>query len=87
MGLDLRDGSPKLLDLRFADDILLFCNSGHEASWLLDIVVRYCSHVGWLLKLIRRTFQKHNHHRNYLHQMGLHTNGWNVNSANTQNDV
>ena len=35
-GIDLRDGLPNLMELRFADDILLFANSGPEAAQLLD---------------------------------------------------
>ena len=30
-GIDLRDGLPNLMELRFADDILLFANCGPEA--------------------------------------------------------
>ena len=55
ISLDLRDGSPNPLDLRFADDILLLCNSGDEASWLLDHLVRCCSHVGLLLNMDKTT--------------------------------
>ena len=35
-GIDLGDGLPNLMELRFADDILLFANSGPEAAQLLD---------------------------------------------------
>ena len=51
IGLVPPDGSPNLLDLRFADDMLSFSNSGHEASWWLDNLVRCCSHVGLLLNM------------------------------------
>ena len=35
-GFDLGDGLPPLLDLRFADDILIFARSPHEIMTLLD---------------------------------------------------
>ena len=38
-GFDLGDGLPPLLDLRFADDILIFANSPHEIITLLDKLV------------------------------------------------
>ena len=49
----------------------MFCNFGHDASWLRDKLVRCCSHIGWLLNIERRKLltQKHNHHRNSSHQM------------------
>ena len=34
-GLDLRYGGPPLLDLRFADDLLLFAGSGGQLSYML----------------------------------------------------
>ena len=33
-GIDLQDGLPKLLDLRFADDILLFARTGSCGAFL-----------------------------------------------------
>ena len=38
-GFDLGDGLPPLLDLRFADDILIFARSSHEIMTLLDKLV------------------------------------------------
>ena len=35
-GIDLQDGLPKLLDLRFADNILLLARTAHEALFLLE---------------------------------------------------
>ena len=35
-GIDLRDGLPNLMELRFADDTLLFAKSGPEAAQLLE---------------------------------------------------
>ena len=35
-GFDLGDGLPPFLDLRFADDILIFARSSHEIMTLLD---------------------------------------------------
>ena len=36
-GIVLHDSMPKLVDLRFADDILLFASSAHEPTVLLDL--------------------------------------------------
>ena len=36
LGFDLSDGMPHLIDLRFADDILLFARSAMEVRKLLD---------------------------------------------------
>ena len=46
-----RDRPPNVLDLRLANDILLLCESEHVAIWLLDNLVRCCSHVGVLLNM------------------------------------
>ena len=46
LGLDFGDGLPPLLDLRFADDLLLFANSANDAAQMLDELVRCCSAVG-----------------------------------------
>ena len=35
-GIDLEDGGSKLLDLRFADDVLLFARSKFEAIFMLE---------------------------------------------------
>ena len=35
-GIDLMDGGPHLIDLRFADDILFFARSRHELGQLMD---------------------------------------------------
>ena len=39
-GIDLHDGMPKLLDLKFADDILFLASSAHEATALLDLLMQ-----------------------------------------------
>ena len=48
-GLDFQDGLPRLLDLRFADDILIFGQAADEATRLLNEMVRCCSQAGLLL--------------------------------------
>ena len=49
LGFDLSDGMPHLIDLRFANDILLFARSALEAGRLLDSLVAELSEVGLLL--------------------------------------
>ena len=46
-GFDLGDGQPALLDLRFADDILLFGKSYAETVSLLHDLATVLSQVGW----------------------------------------
>ena len=48
-GIDLRDGLCHLLDLRFADDILVFSSSGEEIGILLDSLVSELAKVGLVL--------------------------------------
>ena len=48
-GIDLRDGLCHLLDLRFADDILVFSSSGEEIGMLLDSLVSELAKVGLVL--------------------------------------
>ena len=48
-GFDLGDGQPALLDLRFADDILLFAKSHAETVLLLHDLVTALSQVGLIL--------------------------------------
>ena len=48
-GIDLQDDLPKLLDLRFADDILLFARTAHEALFLLENLMQEFEEVGLLL--------------------------------------
>ena len=48
-GFDLGDGQPALLDLRFADDILLFAKSYAEAVSLLHDLATVLSQVGLTL--------------------------------------
>ena len=45
-GLDFGDGGIPLLDLRFADDILLFATSSNEAARMLDALVACLKEVG-----------------------------------------
>ena len=46
LGLDLRDGGRSLLDLRFADDILIFGTDYHVIGVLLDKLVENLAAVG-----------------------------------------
>ena len=48
-GIDLKDGLKNLLDVRFADDILLFCRSQREAGHVLDNLVHHLARVGLIL--------------------------------------
>ena len=48
-GFDLEDGGLSLIDLRFADDILLFARNADESAWLLDSLVEELSKVGLVL--------------------------------------
>ena len=50
-GLDLGDGGPTLLDLRFADDILIFATTYIDAGLLLDELVACLSQVGLVLNI------------------------------------
>ena len=50
-GFDLGDGQPALLDLRFADDILLFAKSYAETVSLLHDLVSVLSQVGLILNV------------------------------------
>ena len=45
-GLDFSDGGIPLLDLRFADDILLFARPSDEAAWMVDAFVACVKEVG-----------------------------------------
>ena len=45
-GFDLGDGLPPLLDLRFADDILIFARPPHEIMTLLDKLVQVLGGAG-----------------------------------------
>ena len=49
LGLDLGDGGPTFLDLRFADDILIFATTYIDAGLLLDERVVCLSQVGLVL--------------------------------------
>ena len=48
-GVDLGDAMPRLLDLRFADDILIFANTKEEVQNLLDSEVRHLATAGLVL--------------------------------------
>ena len=48
-GVDLGDAMPRLLDLRFADDILIFANTKEEVQNLLDSLVRHLATAGLVL--------------------------------------
>ena len=44
-GIDLMDGGPNLLDLRFADDILIFARSRHELGQLIFFFSAHCRFI------------------------------------------
>jgi len=48
-GIDLMDGGPDLLYLRFADDILIFASSRHELGQLIGSMMIHLEQVGLLL--------------------------------------
>ena len=48
-GIDLMDGGPNLLDLRFADDILIFAQSRQERAQLIHSLMIHLEQVGSLL--------------------------------------
>ena len=48
-GIDLMDGRPHLLDLRFVDDILIFARSLQELGQLIDRLMIHLEQVGLLL--------------------------------------
>ena len=48
-GIDLQDALPKLLHLRFADDILLFARTAHETIFLLESLLQEFVEVCFLL--------------------------------------
>ena len=48
-GIDLEDGGEHLLDLRFADDILVFATSSQQAAYLLDKLVVALADIGLML--------------------------------------
>ena len=50
-GIDLHDGTPKCLDLRFADDIFPFAPSAHETTVLLDLLAHDLVATGLLFAL------------------------------------
>ena len=47
-GFDLGDDLPQLLDLRFADEIILFARSAAEAAAFVDFLVEEFASVGLL---------------------------------------
>ena len=49
-GVDFEDGMRTLLDLRFADDLLLFAKTFHETKFLFDELVICLAPVGFQLK-------------------------------------
>ena len=48
-GIDMKDGVAHLLDLRFADDILLFSGNAHEVGHVLDVLIHELAQVGLIL--------------------------------------
>ena len=53
-GVDFQDGMRTLLDLRFADDLLLFAKTFQETKFLLDELVTCLAEVGFQLN-VRKT--------------------------------
>ena len=49
LGTDFQDGFPKLLDLRFVDDSLLFAMTRDEAARILDKIAQAVAAVGLVL--------------------------------------
>ena len=45
-GIDLQDGLPKFLDLRFADDISFFARTAHKTVLLLENLMHEFAEVG-----------------------------------------
>ena len=45
-GIDLEDGGSKLLDLRFADDLLLFARSKFKTIFMLETLMEELAYVG-----------------------------------------
>ena len=62
-GFDLGDGQPALLNLRFADDILLFAKSYGETVSLLHDSVPALSPVGLILNANETHPRQTNHNR------------------------
>ena len=48
-GIDLEDGDAKLLDLRFADDLLLFAGTKFETIFMLETLMEELAYVGLCL--------------------------------------
>ena len=48
-GIDLEDGDAKLLDLRFADDLLLFARIKFETIFILETLMEELAYVGLCL--------------------------------------
>ena len=62
MGINLMDGAPNLLVLRFADGVLIFVHSRMETGSLLGALVKQLDRVGLLLnpeKIIVITNETH----------------------------
>ena len=59
LGIDLCDGGRSLLDLRFADDILIFGTDYHVIGALLDKLVENLAAVGLQLNT-QKTKSPHN---------------------------
>ena len=63
-GVDFGDAMPRVLDLRFADDILIFANTKEEVQNLLDSSVRHLATAGLVLNTSKDcgiNSGKHNH--------------------------
>jgi len=55
-GFDLGDALGNLVDLRFADDILLFANSGPEVAQILAKFVKAVGKVGLRLNVDKTSY-------------------------------
>ena len=69
-GFDLGDNLGNLVDLRFADDILLFANSGPEVAEILDKFVKAVGKVGLIDKRGATTQYACDKGKSYLESFG-----------------
>ena len=58
-GIDLMDGGPKLLDLRFADDIVICARSRHELGQLVDSLTIHLEQVRLRLNAEKTVVRTH----------------------------
>ena len=59
LGIDMHDGLPRLLDLRFADDIFIFGSTSLECLELLDAFENVLDEVGLFLNVDKTVLLTH----------------------------